>query len=437
MTWADSIRDTLARLRADGLYRQLAAIGPGVGPRATLGGREVLIFASNDYLGLAGDPRVADAARRAIDRWGWGAGGSRLLAGHTEAHAALEADLAAFTGTEAALVFPSGYAANLGVLGALAGRGDVVVMDRANHASLVDGVRLSGARLLRYPQADAARAEALLVEHLGAPGRLLVTDTVFSMDGRIAPLAALAAAASRQGALVVLDEAHATGVLGPTGAGLAQAVGLPRGAVAASVGTLSKALGGVGGFVAAGRDVIDLLVNRARSFIYTTALPAAACEAARAALAIACAEPDRRTRLRCASLDLRRRLAQEGFDVGEAGDAVRARDVSRGSRPPAADAGTTADGGGARERHAAYAAGSGSPECDALATPIIPVIAGSPERALGWAAALLERGVLCPAIRPPTVPAGAARLRISLTALHTAEDVARLVGALVAARDAV
>jgi len=442
MADADFIRRTLDDLGARGLLRHLVAMGSAAGPHVRLGGRTVLQFASNNYLGLAGDPRVKEAARRAIDRWGWGAGASRLVSGHTEAHEALEADLARFMGTGATLVFPTGYMANLGVVAALAGRGDTVVMDRASHASLYDAVRLAGARMVRYPQCDAqAAARSLTVaariprhasrpggmvipkgDHVsgfgargaaqghrsltvaarkvaarkgatqgaaagkGARGRaVLATDTVFSMDGSAAPLAALADLCGRQGAMLLVDEAHALGVLGPTGAGLAEELGAAW-AVTATVGTLSKALGGVGGFVAARREVIDLIVNRARSFIYTTALPAAACEAARAALDILRAEPERRERLRALSRSLRDRLRQAGLDVPEG------------------------------------------------ETPIVPVVVGEPERALALAAALLEKGIFCPAIRPPTVPPGTSRLRISLTAEHTEEDVERLAGALVEAR---
>ena len=474
----DPTRATLADLKAKGLYRALTALGRGeaaggtagdAGPRVTLAGRKILLFASNNYLGLAADPRVTDALRRGLDRWGWGAGASRLLAGHTDAHAALEADLARFMGAEAALVFPTGYMANLGVLTALSGRGDTVVMDRACHASLYDAAALAGAALARYPECDAAAAAEVLADEAdGAGRRLLVTDTVFSMDGRRAPLADLAAAAGRAGAMLVADEAHAIGVLGATGAGLAEEVwgercqapspanghgeiprlaslarddNLPETApdtsmlrggspepphshgdarrartptarepgqpdtALARVGTLSKTLGGVGGFVAASRDVIDLLINRARPFIYTTALPPAACEAAREALRLLVAEPERRTRLHALSRSLRRRLREAGFDLGPDG---RSGD------------GRGADGA----------------DADAPPTPIVPILLGDAERALAMAAALLERGIFCPAIRPPTVPPGTSRLRVSLTAEHTEDDLDALVAALVAARDA-
>jgi len=405
----DFIRETLQDLKAQGLYRRLVALGSAVGPHVQVGGRTVLQFASNNYLGLAGDPRVTLAARKAIERWGWGAGASRLVAGHTEAHAALEADLAAFKHTEAALAFPTGYMTNLGVVTALAGRGDLVVMDRASHASLYDAVRLSGARLVRYPQADARAAARLLKKHRGGTGRrLLVTDTVYSMDGRTAPLEELADLCRRAGAMLLLDEAHATGVLGPTGGGLAEEIGVAEG-ITASVGTLSKALGGIGGFVAASRQVCDLIINRARPFIYTTALPAAACEAARAALHIVRTEPQRRRRLH----DLARRLRTR---LQEAGLAKRGHSTFSGSTPPEA----------------------GEPpgekvECP-LFTPILPILLGDAERAVAFAAALLDEGIFCPAIRPPTVPPGTSRLRVSLTVEHTDADLDRLADALVQIR---
>jgi 8-amino-7-oxononanoate synthase len=387
MTAPDFIRQTLDDLQAQGLRRQLLEVGSAAGPRVRVGGKTVLAFASNNYLGLANDPRVCEAARRAVDRWGWGAGASRLLAGHTEAHAALEADLADFKHTEAAIVFPTGYMTNLGVISALVGRGDRAFSDRENHASISDAIRLAGAKLVRYPHGDAAAARNLLAKNRDGPGRrLLVTDTVFSMSGDLAPLADLAAACHECGCMLVLDEAHATGVLGPSGAGLAEALGTCEG-LTASVGTLSKALGGVGGFVAASRDVCDLLVNRARSFIYTTALPAAACEAAREALRIVRAEPERRAQLLGLAQHARDVLQAKGFDTGRS------------------------------------------------ASPIIPIIVGTPARALAMAAALLDQGIFCPAIRPPTVPPGTSRLRISLTCEHSEEDIARLAQALAATRD--
>jgi 8-amino-7-oxononanoate synthase len=382
MTSPDFIRETLDDLKARDLYRQLVAVGSAAGPRVQLGGRTVLQFSSNNYLGLAGDPRVRETAARAIEKWGWGSGASPLISGHTEAHEALEADLAAFKGTEAAVVFATGYMANLGAITALAGRGDIVVSDRENHASIYDAVRLSGAKLSRYRHADIGAASVFLNPQSRC---LLVTDTVFSMGGDLAPLADLSAACRTSGAMLLVDEAHALGLLGPRGAGLVEALGLGD-AVTASVGTLSKALGGVGGFVAASREVCELLVNRARPLIYSTALPAAACEAAREALRILRSEPDRRRRPMDLADRLRSALHQKGFDTA------------------------------------------------ASATPIVPILIGEADRTLRLAAALLDRDIFCPAIRPPTIPPGTSRLRISLTAEHTDDDISLLVEALVAAR---
>jgi 8-amino-7-oxononanoate synthase len=411
----DFIRETLDELKARTLYRRLVAVGPArlggsaAGPHIQVGGRTVLQFASNNYLGLAADPRVREAAVRGIEKWGWGAGASRLVSGNTEAHEALERDLAAFKGTEAAVVFATGYMANLGAITALVGRGDVVISDRENHASIYDGVRLSGAELKRYAHADASAAARLLPPHsaLRTPHCLLVTDTVFSMGGDLAPLADLSAACRDAGAMLLVDEAHALGLLGPTGAGLVEQLGLLEPAAEAagypgmkypaasaagsnlaiiSVGTLSKALGGVGGFVAGSREVCDLLINKARPLVYSTALPAAACEAAREALRILRSEPDRRRRPMVLADRLRADLHARGFDTGRS------------------------------------------------ATPIVPVIVGDAGRALAMAAALLDRGIFCPAIRPPTVPPHTSRLRISLTADHTEDDLGRLVEALTAAR---
>jgi 8-amino-7-oxononanoate synthase len=419
----DFIKETLEALKARALYRRLVAVGSAAGPRVQVGGRTLLAFASNNYLGLAADPRVREAAIRAIEKWGWGAGASRLVSGHTEAHEALEADLAAFKGTEAALVFPTGYMANLGAITALVGRGDTVACDRENHASIYDAITLSGAKLARYAHGDAGAAAAALFRAPGVspglspqegtstpaedtpgltpgarktPRLLLVSDTVFSMGGDLAPLADLSSACRAAGAMLLVDEAHALGLLGPNGAGLVEAVNAstatrsPRRPanceITISVGTLSKALGGVGGFVAAPRGVIDLIVNRARPFLFSTALPAAACEAAREALRILRAEPDRRRRPMALAERLRTALRENGFDPGPS------------------------------------------------VTPIVPVIVGDADRALALAAALLDRGIFCPAIRPPTVPPGTSRLRVSLTAEHTEEDVDELVRALVAAR---
>ncbi|HMB08698.1 MAG TPA: 8-amino-7-oxononanoate synthase [Isosphaeraceae bacterium] len=371
LAWID---DESAAWAARGLTRQLVARGAGPG-----GGRN---FGSNDYLGLAGDPRVAEAARRAAETFGWGAGASPLVTGWSEVHHALADDLARFEQAEAAVVFPSGFAANLGTIAALVGTGDAVYADRLNHACLIDGVRLSGARLRVYPHRDAGRLEAILARDRERFRRsLIATEGAFSMDGDLAPLADLADLAERFGAMLLVDEAHGTGVFGPDGRGAAAEAGVAD-RVPIKVGTLSKALGSVGGFVAGSRRLVDWLVNHARTLIYSTALPPAAVAAARAALAIVRAEPWRRERVRALGARLRADLTAGGLDVGPS------------------------------------------------VGPIVPVRLGEAGRAVDVADRLRGRGFLVPAIRPPTVPAGTARLRVSLTATQADDDIAALARAI-------
>jgi 8-amino-7-oxononanoate synthase len=346
-----------------------------------LAGRAVTAFCSNDYLGLAEHPALADAAATAARREGSGASASRLVSGDMPSHRALERALAAFVGMPSALLFPSGYQTNIGVLTALAGAEDLIVSDALNHASLIDGCRLSRAQVAVYPHADVAGAERLL--QTGGPfrRRLLVTESIFSMDGDAAPLAGLGAVAARADAILVVDEAHALGVLGPGGRGLCAATGVVPDVL---VGTLGKAFGAAGGFAAGAPSLRDILVNRARSFIYTTALAPPVAAAALAALHII---------------------------GGPEGDALR-------------DAvGTRRDELAADLRQAGLIG----------ATPpgaILPVVLGSDARALEVAKTLAARGFFVPAIRPPTVPVGTARLRVTVSAAHTREDVAALARAL-------
>ncbi|HLK10039.1 MAG TPA: 8-amino-7-oxononanoate synthase [Candidatus Binatia bacterium] len=369
----------LADLEARGLRRRLLPLGTAADAQVDVGGRTVLLLSSNNYLGLATHPALRAAAAAAIARWGCGAGASRLICGHLELHAAVETKLAAFHGAEAALLFPSGYQANVGAITALVGRGDHVFSDALNHASIIDGCRLSRATIHVYPHADLGALAGMLAATPPGGRRLVVTDSVFSMDGDAAPLAGLVAVAEEYHSWLMLDEAHATGVLGPRGAGLAEACGL-AGRVAVHVGTLSKALGGAGGYVAGSRALIDLLVNRARSFVYTTGIPPAAAAAAGAALDVLAAEPERRRALARNAARLREGLRRLGLSVG--GDAH-----------------------------------------------ILPVLLGDNRRALALATALLERGVLVQAIRPPTVPPGTARLRVTPMATHTAAQLDRALAA--------
>ncbi len=349
--------------------------------RLDVRGAPMLSFCSNDYLGLASHPALAAAAAEAAARDGFGASASRLVAGDLPAHRALEAALAAFFDRPAALVFPSGYQTNVGVLTALAGRDDLIVSDALNHASLVDGCRLSRARVAIYPHGDARAARRLLAAGTPFRRRILVTESLFSMDGDAAPLGALTDAAAATDSILVVDEAHAFGVLGPGGRGLCAAARVVPDVL---IGTLGKAAGTAGGFVTGAAPLRDLLVNRARTFIFTTALPPPVAAAAAAAVGlIAGAEGEQR----------RARLAARQRSFGEAL-------VGRGllARIP--------DG------------------------PIVPVRLGSETRALAVAEALAARGFFVPAIRPPTVPAGSSRLRVTLSAAHEPGDVDQLAAAL-------
>jgi 8-amino-7-oxononanoate synthase len=346
-----------------------------------VGEREFASFAGNDYLGLRRHPSVVAAAKAALDLYGAGAGASRLLAGNVAVHRELESALAAFTGRDRALVFPSGYQTNVGVLTSLAGDGDVLLLDSLCHASLIDGARLSKAQFRVYPHGDTAQLDKALSRRAGRGRRVVVTEGVFSMDGDLAPLAEICRLVERHGAWLILDDAHAFGVLGREGRGLAEHLGVTLPKRSVFVGTLSKALGSQGGFAAGSADVVDLLVNCARSFIYTTGLSPVSAAAALRALEIV-REPSRRKHL----LEL----------AGQARTMLRSVIAS-------------------------------VPEG---VTPIIPVVVGEVERAAKLSAHLLEAGIFAPPIRPPTVPKGTARLRLSLSADHTEQDIEKLCGAL-------
>ena len=346
-----------------------------------IAGRRLVDFSSNDYLGLAGHPGPAAAMAECAARTGAGSGASHLISGHGAEHAALEEALAAFTGRERALLFSTGYMANLGVMSALAQRGETVLLDRLSHASLIDGAVLSGARFRRYAHADAAGARRLLAAS-ARPTAVLATDGVFSMDGDIAPLGALAHAARAHAAWLVVDDAHGIGVLGPTGRGALELAGLSAEDVPVLVGTLGKAFGSFGAFVAGSAELIELLVQKARPYVYTTALPQPVAAATRAALALAERESWRRERV----------LAL----------AARFRAAARAAGVPLAES----------------------------ATPIQPIPLGSAHAALEAQRALTEAGFWVVAIRAPTVPAGQERLRVTLTAAHSEDQVDALAEAL-------
>lgn len=376
----------LAALEAAGLRRHPVSVSSAPGPEAVIAGRRVVQLCSNDYLGLAGDPRVRAAAAAAAGRWGAGAGASRLVNGTLDLHRELEVALAAHEGCEDAIVFSSGYLAAAGTIAALVGRQDAVFSDALNHASLIDGCRLSGARAMVYPHGDIAFLAAALAA-TPARRRLVVTDSVFSMDGDLAPLAALVALCEAHGAMLMVDEAHATGVLGPLGGGAVALAGL-AGRVGVVMGTLSKALGAAGGFIAGSSDLVAWLRNRARSYMFDTAPVPAAMGAALAALRIARQEPRRRERVLAAAQGFATDLAAMGYDVA------------------------------------------------APAAAIVPVMIGDAAEAVAISERLLAAGILVPAIRPPSVPAGSARLRVTLTAAHTAEHLGIALEAFAAARPA-
>jgi len=377
MAGADEIaRAELDALRTRGLLRSLEPLRSPPGSEIELRPGERLInFSSNDYLGLASDARIAEALAVGTRTWGAGAGASRLVCGDFLPQHELEAELARFASSEAALLFGSGYAANCGILPSFAGPEDLILSDALNHASIIDGCRLSRARVEVYPHGDVGAVE----KALRAPARrkIVVTDAVFSMDGDRAPLRELAALCSAAGALLIVDEAHATGVIGPRGAGLAAELGV---AADVRMATLSKAFGVAGAYVAASRAVCDLLLNRARPLIFSTALPPALACAARASLEIL---------------------------AGSEGDARRSRLWSNVRRFAA----------GLREAARADSA-------------IFPVVTGTPDRALAMAAHLRELGILAKPIRPPTVPQGTSRIRFAVTSAHTVDHIDRAIATL-------
>jgi 8-amino-7-oxononanoate synthase len=375
------VAERLAELRESGLHRRLRLVEGPQGPRVLLDGRQVLLLCSNDYLGMADRAEVRDAAAQAALRWGAGAGASRLISGNMEPHRRLEERLAAFKGYEAALLFGSGYLANVGAISALAGRGKVVFSDELNHASIVDGCRLSRAETFVYRHGD--------VEHLawglreaGERAALIVSDGLFSMDGDVAPVEALLRLAHRHGCRLMIDEAHATGALGPGGRGSVAAAGL-SGEVDLVVGTLGKALGSYGAYVCASAELRDYLLNTARPFVFSTALPPPVLAAAFAALELLEYEPAMVERLNDNAAALRDGLIAEGLQAG----------------------------GGQSQ--------------------IVPLEVGDASRTMELCERLLERGVFAQGIRPPTVPEGTSRLRFSVMATHEEADLrgaARLAG---------
>lgn len=390
----DALTQDLDAIRAAGLRRELRRVDSPQGARVTLDGRELRNFSSNDYLGLANHPALKEAAIRAVEKFGAGAGASRLICGSLAPYHELEEALAAFKRTEAALTFSTGYAAALGTISALVGKDDVIILDKLVHASIVDAARLSGAKLRVFKHNDGADLEERLQwarEVQGpkskvqgrAPRVLVITESVFSMDGDLAPLRDLVELKDRYGAWLMIDEAHATGLFGTHGRGLADAHEVSA-RIEIQMGTLGKALGASGGYICGSRTLIDLLVNRARSFIFSTAPVPAAAAAARAGIELVQSNEGEERRVRLWSLI----------------DQLKNALVGQRWQPPV------------------------------VQSAIIPLLVGAEAEAVDLAASLREKGFFIPAIRYPTVARGTARLRVTLTAAHTAEDVRELAAAL-------
>jgi 8-amino-7-oxononanoate synthase len=370
----------LETLAGQGLYRSRRITESPQGIHLRIDGRKVLNFCSNDYLGLANHPSIVQAFKAGVDRYGIGSGSAHLVCGHSAAHHALEEELAAFTGRDRALLFSTGYMANMGVIAALAGRGDTVFEDRLNHASLLDGGLLSGARFKRYAHGDVDHLNAYLKAAAGR--KLIVTDGVFSMDGDFAPLPALSKAAKNHGAWLMVDDAHGLGVIGEQGRGIVDHYGLGQDGVPILMGTLGKAFGTFGAFVAGSDVLIETLIQKARTYIYTTALPAAMAEATRASLKIVMAESWRRDKLKMLSERFKQGAQQLGLQLIPSFSAIQ------------------------------------------------PILIGGSQRAVDVSNALMNKGLLVTAIRPPTVPQGSARLRVTFSAQHEERHVDRLLTAL-------
>ena len=379
----NEIEELLAEIKDAGLYRRLRVVSGPQGPRVLLDGRPVLLLCSNNYLGLADHPGVREAAAEAAMRYGAGAGASRLVSGNMRIHRQLEEQLADFKGSEACVLFGSGYLANAGVIPALAREGDVVFSDELNHASVVDGCRLARAETFIYEHGDVDQLEWGLREAEGR-GSLIVTDGLFSMDGDLAPLEQIVELARRYDARVMVDEAHTTGTIGPGGRGLVAAAGLEH-EIDVLVGTLSKSLGSYGAFVCCERPMAKYIVNCARTLVFSTALPPPAVAAGLAALALLRDQPRRVEKLQRNVAVLREALVDEGLPVAPSG------------------------------------------------THVVPLVVGEAAAAMAASEHALENGVFAQAIRPPTVPAGTSRLRLSVMASHTKSELRHAAGVLATA----
>ena len=375
------ISDELNKIKKTGLYRELKVIGNAQESHIEIEGKTFLSFCSNNYLGLANNPSVVEAVKDAVEEYGWGAGASRLVSGNMTLHETLENVISRFKGKEAALVFPTGYMANLGAISSLVSKGDLVICDKLNHASIIDGCRLSGADFRVYAHCDMEKLENILRKSSRYNRKLIVTDSVFSMDGDLAPLPDIVRIADKYKAMVMVDEAHGTGVFGRNGRGVVEHFNLNN-EIDIVMGTLSKAIGSLGGYVTGDNDLINYLRNKARSFMYTTALPPAVCAASIAAINLIKRDPSIRESL--------------WHNVRFINDNLKSLDFNVISSE----------------------------------SPIIPILIGDAQKAVDMSKSLYERGILIPAIRPPTVPVNSSRLRMTVMSTHTKEDLEILLEVL-------
>jgi 8-amino-7-oxononanoate synthase len=372
--------DELKRIKESGLYRQMKYLQSPQQPYVKIAGKSYLMLSSNSYLGLCNDQRLKQAAMDAMEKYGVGSGGSRLTTGSYEVHKKLEDEIAAFKRAEAALLFNTGYMANIGAISSIAGKDWVIFSDRFNHASIIDGCRLSGAEIIIYEHCDASDLETKAHSHRGRRA-LVVTDGIFSVDGDIAPLPEIVQVAKKYNMLLMVDDAHATGVLGENGGGTADYFGLQN-EIDIQMGTFSKALASEGGFIAGNRGLIDYLANKARSFIFSTALAPATVAVSLRALEIVQAEPRLRQSLIANSAWFREKLREIGFEIMD------------------------------------------------FPTPIISIVLGPPDLTVNFSNRLMGEKIFVSAIRPPTVPQGTSRLRINLMAIHTADDLAPVIDSM-------
>lgn len=382
----ENISLELGKIKDAGLYRELKVVEGPQGPHVKIKGRSYISFCSNNYLGLANHPEIKRAVVDAVKEYGWGSGASRLISGNMELHIALEDEISRFKNKESTIVFPTGYMANIGVISSLVSKDDLVICDKLNHASIIDGCKLSGATLRVYSHRDVEKLERILKKSDRYPKKLIITDTVFSMDGDLAPLPDIVKIAKRYGAMVMVDEAHGTGVFGKNGRGVIEHFDLNN-EIPIVMGTLSKAIGSLGGYVSGSNDLINYLRNKARSFIYTTALPPAACAASLAGIKLIKNNHKLRESLWNNINYLRNEL-----------NLLKIKMV-------------------------------------ASEGPIMPILIGDAKKALEISSYLFERGLLVPAIRPPTVANNSSRLRITVLSSHTKDDLIKLVDVLRKAPD--